>query len=187
MKLKIEKKRLGMGFVEIMIAVLVVTGCAIPVIYMLTSSRTETSKAINYLRAMELANEVIEWATAAEFSQVDAGSLSAFCGSISEIHGSDLQTVGVATAEPDHQTWKSDGLMANNMKYSEQYNTGFFYREVEVENVDDSYLQTDLLKKLKVRVKWSEGERPANLNISDNRTRQVELSVLILNEKNLSL
>lgn len=187
MKFTPADKRLGIGFVEIMIAVLVVTACAVPVIYMLTSSRTETSKAINYLRAMELANEVIEWAAAAEFSKVDAGSISAFCGSLSEAHGTGLETIKVATAEPENQVWKADGLMSNNMKYSEQYNTGFFYREVEVENVSDSYFQPDLLKKLTVRVKWSEGERPANLNISDNRTRQVELSVLLLNEKNLRL
>ncbi len=179
--------RRGMGFVEVMIAVLVVTASAIPIIYMVTSSRTETSRAINYLRAMELANEVIEWAGAAEFSLIDESSLAAFCGSISEEASGGLKTAVLATADPENPAWLADSLMSGDLQYSDQYNTGFFYREVEVTEVNESYLQQNLLKKLTVRVKWSEGERPANLNLSDNRTRQVELSVLLLNEKNLQL
>jgi hypothetical protein len=42
------------------------------------------------------------------------------------------------------------------------------------------------LKKVTVTVKWSEGHRPANLNIPDDRSRQVQLSVLILNDQQLS-
>lgn len=179
-------KRRGLSFVEIMIAVLVVTGCAIPILYVVSSSRTETSRAINYLRAMELANEVIEWAGAAEFSAVDEAAISAFCGSISEETSAGLNTVKVAATDPENQTWKADDLMSDDLQYSDQYNTGFFFREVEVTEVNESYLQTNLLKKLTVRVKWNEAERPANLNLSD-RTRQVELSVLLLNEKNLQL
>ena len=179
-------RRYGISFVEVLIAVLIVTACAIPVIYMLTSSRTETSRAINYLRAMELANEVIEWAGAVEYSAIDESALSAFCGSISEEQSGGIKTVKVATVEPENKTWKNDELMVDDLQYSDQYNTGFFFREVEISDVNDSYFQNNLLKKLTVRVKWSEGERPANLNLSD-RTRQVELSVLLLNEKNLQL
>lgn len=175
-----------MGFVEIMIAVLVVTASAIPVIYMVTSSRTETSKAINYLRAVELANEVLEWASLAEFSQLDETTFSAFCGSLAEESSGMLIPANLALVEPENQVWKADSLMAGNLGYSEQYNNAFFYREVKITDVGDTYLQPDLLKKVTVTVKWSEAHRPANLNLPDDRTRQVELSVLLLNEKNLN-
>ncbi|MDD3147097.1 MAG: hypothetical protein PHD82_07330 [Candidatus Riflebacteria bacterium] len=181
------KNHVGMGFVEVMIAVLVVTASAIPIIYMVTSSRTETSRAINYLRAVELANEVIECASAAEFSQVTPTTLSGFRGSISEEFSAGLKTVAVDTVDPENQSWKADSLMAMDLHYSEQYNTAFFFREFELTDINESYLRPGMLKKLTVRVKWSEGERPANLNVPENRTRQVELSVLLLNEKNLQL
>ena len=181
----LKLSRRAMGFVEVLIAVLVVSACAVPVIYMVTSSRTDTSKAIHYLRAVELANEVIEWASVAEFSQIDESTLSAFCGSMVEESGT-LAPVKVAVGSPSHPNWNKDGLMAESLQYSEQYNNAWFFREVEVSEVNDSYLLSGLLKKVTVRVKWSEAHRPANINLPDDRNRQVELSVLLLNDKNLA-
>ena len=178
--------RMGMGFVEVLIAVLVVSACAVPVIFMVTSSRTDTSKAIHYLRAVELANEVIEWASLAEFSQIDDSIFSAFCGSMVEESGGGLTPVKVAVSPTTHPVWSKDALMAGALQYSEQYNNAWFFREVEISEVNDSYLQPGLLKKVTVRVKWSEAHRPANINLSDDRNRQVELSVLLLNDKNLT-
>ena len=178
--------RMGMGFVEVLIAVLVVSACAVPVIYMVTSSRTDTSKAIHYLRAVELANEVIEWASLAEFSQIDDSTFSAFCGSMVEESGGGLTPVKLAVSPTTHPVWSKDALMAGALQYSEQYNNAWFFREVEISEVNDSYLQPGLLKKVTVRVKWSEAHRPANINLSDDRNRQVELSVLLLNDKNLT-
>lgn len=179
-------KAAGLGLVEVLIAVLVVSACAVPVVYMVTSARTDTTKAINYLRAMELANEVIEWASVAKFNKVNAAYFSAFAGPLAEESGTNLNPVPIAVTEPENSVWSSDGLTANNLSYSEQYNNAFFYREIEIENVSDSYIRPDLIKKVTVTVKWSEGRRPANINLPDDRTRQVQLSVLILNDENLS-
>lgn len=186
MKLKNINWRRAMGFVEVLIAVLVVTACAVPVIYMVTSSRTETSKAINYLRAVELANEVLEWASLAEFSQLDESTFAAFCGSLTEESSGNLIPANLAVTTPENLVWKADSLMTGNLSYSEQYSNAYFYREVAITDVGDSYLQDGLLKKVTVTVKWSEAHRPANLNVADDRTRQVELSALLLNEKNLN-
>lgn len=174
-----------MGFVEIIIAVLVVTASAIPVIYMVTSSRTDTTRAINYLRAMELANEVIEWASVANFSKLDAGDFSAFTGSLVADESGSLKPVSVAVSAPENPIWKNDSLMADSLNYSEQYGNAYFFREVKIENVTESYIKSGLLKKMVVTVKWSEGKTPANFNVGDDRSRQVELSVLILNDDNL--
>jgi len=177
--------RSGIGFVEIIIAVLVVTASAIPVIYMVTSSRTDTTRAINYLRAMELANEVIEWASVARFSQLDSGSFSAFTGSLVEYDSGNLRPVKVAVSSTENPVWKNDNLMADSLDYSEQYGNAYFFREVRIEDVNESYIKPELLKKMVVTVKWSEAKTPANLNLAEDRSRQVELSVLILNDENL--
>lgn len=175
----------GLGFVEIVIAVLVISACAVPVVYMVTSSRTDTTKAINYLRAVELANEVIEWASVAEFSKLDAITFAALTRSlVDETSGNDLP-VSLAVVAPNNQVWKADNLMAGNLTYSEQYGHAYFFREVEITDINDSYLQPDLLKKVTVRVKWSEAHRPVNISLPGDRSRQVELSVLLLNDNTL--
>ncbi|GAB1355508.1 hypothetical protein MASR1M12_42520 [Erysipelotrichia bacterium] len=184
LKPKLHSRR-AMGFVEVLIAVLVVAACAVPVVYMVTSSRTETSKAIHYLRAVELANEVIEWASVTEFSQLDNNAFSSVRGPLVEEDGAGFAPMKVLLAAPAHPVWNKDGLMASVLQYSEQYNNAWFFREVEISDVSSGYLQNDMLKKVTVRVKWSEAHRPANPNLPHDRNRQVEMSVLLLNDKNL--
>lgn len=178
--------RTGFGLVEVLIAVFVVAACAVPVVYMVTSARTDTTKAINYLRAMELANEVIEWASVAQFNKVDSAYFSTYRGPLAEEQGTDLNPISIDVTDPSNQVWANDNLTTDSLAYSEQYNNAFFFREIKIENVSDSYILPELLKKVTVTVKWSEGVRPANINIPDDRTRQVQLSVLILNDENLN-
>lgn len=180
-----RKRAAGMGFVEVLIAVLVISGCAIPVIYMVTSSRTDTSKAINYLRAVELANEAIEWASVSKFDDVVESTFSALAGPITEVSTTGLKAIDVAVGPPENTVWSADGLAADKLTYSEQYNKAYFYRKIEIEDVSDSYVKPDLLKKVVVTVLWSEGYTPANPNLPDDRSRQVQLSVLISNDQNL--
>ncbi len=181
-----KKLRVGFGLVEVLIAVFIVAACAIPVVYMVTSARTDTTKAINYLRAMELANEVIEWASVAQFNKVNGADFSAYSGPLAVEQGADLKPISIDVASPKNQIWDSDNLTSDSLSYSEQYNNAFFFREIKIEDVSDSYILPELLKKVTVTVKWSEGHRPANVNLADERTRQVQLSVLILNDENLN-
>lgn len=186
MSLSLRKSRIGLSLVEVLIAVLVVAACAVPVVYMVTSARTDTSKAINYLRAMELANEAIEWASVARFSKVDSSVFSGLAGPITEADGSGLKPANIAVAAPANQVWSADDLTASALQYSEQYNNAFFFREIEIKDVSSPLVSPGLLKKVTVTVKWSEGYRPANPNLPGDRSRQVQLAVLILNDENLN-
>jgi len=183
-------KRAGFGFVEIIIAVSVIAACAVPVFYMVNTTRTDTTKAINYLRAMELANEVIEWASASIVEAPDGSlpplsvRLSALNTSLINDMSGGLIPVEVPVEPPDNPEWA--GFTLNRLSYSEQYNNAFFYREVTVEPVNRSYFESDLLQKVTVTVKWAEGRRPASLNLPGDRDRQIELSFLVLNEHHLA-
>ncbi|GAB4270119.1 MAG: hypothetical protein Kow0029_06670 [Candidatus Rifleibacteriota bacterium] len=181
-----KKCKAGLGFVEVLIAVIVISACAIPIIYMVTGARADTSKAINYLRAMELANEAIEWASVTPFENVTEATMAAFSGPITEDVGGALQSAKIAVDSPENKVWENDNFTVSSLKYSQQYDKAFFYREIQVEDISDSYVAANLLKKVTVKVKWSEGYRPANINLPDDRSRQVQLSILLLNDQNLS-
>lgn len=174
----------GFSFVEVLVAVVIIAACAVPVVYMVTSARTDTSKAINYLRAMELANEVIEWAQISRFGMVDEGVFSGITGPVTLDDGGTLKAAKIAVGPSDYESWNTDNLIANELQYSEQYNNAFFYRNVKIEDITDSIISDNMLKKVVVTVKWCEGTRPPNPNIDEGRTRQVQLSVLLLNEHN---
>ncbi|HAE38831.1 MAG TPA: hypothetical protein DCG57_09360 [Candidatus Riflebacteria bacterium] len=175
----------GLSFVEVLVAVLIVAVSSIPVLYMVTSSRTDTSKAINYLRAVELANEVIEWAQAVNFEDLDESKFSAFVGSLADDSTGQIMPVPVGVATPENTNWSS-GLAANNLKYSEQYGIAYFYRVVKFEDIPGSgNLNAGMLKKMTVFVKWNEAAVPSSLH-SPDRDRQVELSVLLINDKNMN-
>ncbi|MGM0600463.1 MAG: hypothetical protein ACQETH_11695, partial [Candidatus Rifleibacteriota bacterium] len=131
------------------------------------------------------ANEAIEWVSSARYDQINPTTLAALSETLSNDTTGVLEPVEIAVNDPANSVWQADDFMAEELKYSEQYNNAFFYRELEVESVESSYLNSDLLKKVTVTVKWSEGKRPSNLNVSDNRNRQVQLSVLVLNDRNL--
>lgn len=173
----------GFSFVEVLIAILIVTACTVPIIYMVTSSRTDTSKAINYLRAVELANETIEWAQATKFEDLTNQYFSGVSGSLVNISGSGLTPEVILTAEPTNKVWKDDNLMASNLSYSDQYNKAFFWREVDINNVSASHFSNGMIKKVTVTIKWNEGTKPVITN--NTRTRQIEMSVFILNDQNL--
>lgn len=185
-----QHRHAGFGFVEIIIAVSLVAACAVPVFYMVNTTRTDTTKAINYLRAMELANEVIEWASASVVETTDGSlpplsvRLSALNTSLINDMAGGLVPVEVAVEAPENPEWR--GFALDKLSYSEQYNNAFFYREVTVAPVDRSYFESDLLQKVTVTVKWCEGRRPASLNVPGDRDRQIELSFLVLNEHHLA-
>jgi len=178
--------RQGISFVEVLVAVLIVAACAVPVVYMVTSSRTDTSKAINYLRAVELANEVIEWAQAVKFEDLESVGFSTYVGTLADDSTGSITPMPVGAAAPENPNWVSGNFASNDLKYSEQYGNAFFYREVEFEDVTGvGYLNDGMMKKMTVRVKWNEGSLPASL-YNPERDRQVELSVLLLNDANMN-
>jgi hypothetical protein len=184
MKGSLLKNKKALGLMEIVIAISLVVMAGIPILKLVFGSRNETTSAINYLRAMELADETLEWASITKFSELD--NLTSFSGSIVVDGGSGFTTEEVHTSPVEYENWKSSGLFVDKPKYSEDYINAFFYRIIDVEDVKSDAIQKDMLKKVTVTIKWSEGKRPTNLS-SDcpERNRQVQLSILVINDENL--
>ncbi|KAF1080083.1 MAG: hypothetical protein GQF41_3550 [Candidatus Rifleibacterium amylolyticum] len=181
-----DSVRSGIGFVEVLVAVLIAAVSAVPVVYMVSSSRTDTSKAINYLRAVELANEVIEWAQGVDFDDLDSVTFSTYVGTLADDSTGAITPMPVGAAVPPNPYWASGNFSADSLKYSEQYGNAFFFREVEFEDVTGSMNFSDgMIKRMTVRVKWNEGSAPSSVYNSE-RDRQVELSVLLLNDANMN-
>lgn len=180
-------RRKGLGLIEVVIALVIAVAAGIPILRMVMGSRTETSSSVNYLRAVELADEALEWASVSQFSEVD--KLKNLSGSIIEDGGSGMTTCRINIKEAGYQSWKDSEIFKTELSYSPQYTTAFFYREIEVEPVEpDSeapYISKNLLKKVTVTVKWCEGYKPSNLNLPSDRNRQVQLSMLVINDENL--
>jgi len=179
--------RVGFGFVEIIVATLIAAVCSIPIIMMVSSSRADTSKAINYLRALELANEALEWATiATDTDHLDMNLRS--CGG-SLIVDTGLGVPGAArvdAVDPVNGKWISDGIITKDIGYSDQYNTAFFLRNISVKPVT-SGIGAGHLSEVTVEVKWNEGRAPANpIDPSGERMRMITLKTLIVHDNQLA-
>lgn len=180
-------KRIAMTFAEIMVAVAIVAGAAFPIYYLTNSSRKETTRAINYLRAVELANEVLEWASVSKYEELTEANMAAFTGLMTNVAGDSISSIVLPTTIPSNDIWKNDNLLVDSLFYSEQYAHLYFYRDVKVEEVADvDYIKPNMVKKVSVTVSWSEANRPQNLNNPSDRNRKLTLSVLILNDKTLT-
>lgn len=169
--------RRGFGFVEIAVAAVVIGVCAVPILWLVSSSRVETSKAINYLRAMELGNEAIEWATVIPFKDKAGNDLSRLSSAYTEsLSNNRLIRVG------SNPAWTQVPL-ANDVAYSEQYEPAFFYREIKVTDVPEMSLR-GFLKKITVIISWNEGKVPANPSVNPgDRMRKITLSTLVFNDR----
>ncbi len=174
----------GFSLAEIVIAVVIAVMAGIPILKMVTTSRTETSSSINYFRAMELANEPIEWANVTKFSELE--NLQSLSESIVIDNGSSMDTRKVMTVEPEYKSWLESKQFNTDISYSDQYIHSYFYRIIEVQEIkENANIKDNLLKKVTVTVKWIEGKKPSNIDVDSNRTRQIQLSVLVINDENL--
>jgi hypothetical protein len=179
-----NKKR-ALGLTEIIIALAIVVAAGIPILRMVTKSRTETSSSVNYLRAMELADEAIEWASVSKFKDVD--NLKSLSGTIIEVNGSNIEPVSINTSEVTNEHWKGSEIFEKDLKYSDQYSRAYFYREISVEPITskNNDFEANLLKKVNVTVRWCEGYMPKNINLASDRNREIQLSILVINDDNL--
>ena len=178
-------KKKAFGLIEIIVALLIIVCAGIPIIKMVFQTQTETSSSVNYLRAMELADEVIEWANATKFKDLD--KLTSLSGSMVEVSDSGHGMIKINTSGTSNENWKSSGFFEENLKYSDKYCSAFFYRDIKVEPVTspNNTFESNLLKKVTVKIKWSEGRMPSNVNVDSERNREIQLSVLVINDDNL--
>ena len=172
----------GFTFAEIVVAVAIVTIVAVPVYYLLTNTKVGTAKAINYLRAMELANEVIEWANITPYEKLWDGIKSPFAQGYSDslvVAGTTPKATAIQVSA--NTGWKD---LATKLEYSEQYNSAFFYRKVEIKPVAGVPYQGYLLE-VTVTVSWNEGKAPAIITDPADRMRKITLSCLLMHERKM--
>ena len=185
----IFKNKKALSLVEIIIALVIAVFAGIPILIMVSSSRKETATSINYLRAMELANEAIEWVNVTKFEDLDNLN-NILEESIVQETDSELVPGQIIATDTEYKRWKGSNLLSKNLQYSEQYVNAYFYRTIEVTNIkgdDINNVKDNLLKKVTVTVKWSEGKKITNLNDdSSDRRHKIQLSVLVINDENLT-
>ena len=170
-------RRRGFSFAEIIVAIMVVTMLAVPLFYLVTSTRTDTSKAINYLRAMELANEIIEWANVIPFNKIM--TLENAGGTLVEDLGGTMSSVKIPVQ--NNGMWSN---LATELQYSNQYPVAFFYRTIDVSSITENVPWRDYVAKVTVTVSWNEGKKPDVLD-SPDRMRKITLYSLVFNDRRL--
>ncbi len=169
----IKYKKKAFTVTEIVLATAIFTAAFIAIIMLLSSSRTETTKSRNYLRALELAQEAIDWVNSVPFKEVKDENLELLRGNLVNGQIATNNNAQNSIAEP---------------KYPDEYSNAFFYRTVTID--DDDVFNGDIkrfLKKITVGVYWNEGTVPKNLETTENgvpnRTRKLELSTIIFNDE----
>lgn len=65
----------GFALGEVVVAVFILSMCMVPILMLMTGTRTDTSRAVHRLRSMELINETTDWLTICPYD-----NLSTFAG-----------------------------------------------------------------------------------------------------------
>ena len=170
------KNKKGYSLAEVVIATVIFAGIFTGLILLTTSSRTETSKSINYLRALQLAQEAIEIINSSPFEKVTDSNLSFLSGSLI-----------------DPATNKSVKILAGNnakntiseFNYPDDYTKCYYYRTIKINDLS-SIPNNRFLKKITVGVYWNEGKIPNKLESTSgepDRMRKLELSTIVFDEK----
>jgi len=167
----------GVSLVEITVAILIAAVISVPVLMLMTTSREETCKAVNYLRALEIAHETIEWINATPLNATTISELLNSEGSLIIANGANLDTVPYPVG--NNAKW----VDLKSIKYPEQYAKAYFFRKIEIEPVSEASVDyRDYLYKVVVTIFWNEGKVPPNLKDGD-RQKKVVLSTLIADER----
>jgi len=127
---------------EIMVATTIMLVCLIPILYLLTSTRTETSKTVHRLRVMELVHESVDWIHSCPYGSLEA---------LANVVNGDVAGVPIT----GNENVKLDPFLAQTpaeMAYSKEY--GPMKRTIDITPVTGS---NDWLKKASIRIDWTEG------------------------------
>lgn len=172
--IKLNKR--GFTITEIVIAVVIFVSVFVGLILMSTSTRTETSKSINYLRALQLAQEAVDWINAAPFSEVTDSNLAFLRGSL--VDPSTGESVKLPVGENEKKS-------ISETKYPKDYSKCYYYRTVKIDDIGE-IPNSRFLKKVTVGIYWNEGKKPKSIESTSkepDRMRKLFLSTVIFNNK----
>lgn len=176
MSLKI-KGRKGFTITEIIVATAVFVVLFSAIMWMSTSSRAESSKSINYLRALELAQEGIDWVNSTPFGDVTDSNLSFLHGSLVD------PSTGDSIKMPVAENAKNS---VSETKYPQDYSKCYFYRTVKIEELNSSVPYGRFLKKVTIGIYWNEGKTPKKIEAASgepDRMRKLYMSTIIFDDK----
>ncbi|MBU1106044.1 MAG: hypothetical protein KKB51_05190 [Candidatus Riflebacteria bacterium] len=174
-----EHKKLscrGFSFVEIVIATGVAAALFGTLIWFITSTRIETSKSVNYLRALQLAQETIDWLHATPADRLTPEILQIFDGSLVNPQSGKSEKIA---------TCKKDNNDAPQLNYPEEYCAAWFYRKVTLEKLDQKLPGARFLRKATVQIFWNEGKQPTKLEPlsgEPDRMRKISMSAVLFDE-----
>lgn len=169
--------RRAFSFVEIIIAFTVAAVFFGGILHFITATRSETSKAERYLRALQIAQETIELAQSTPFEELTGSKMQVFEGSL----------VNPQTKRSVNLPFHADSPWQPQTKgYSDQYTKAYYYRKVKVDQVDPSTPNARFLRMVTVEVYWNENQVPASLETvagTPDRMRKLALSAIVFDEK----
>lgn len=172
---RLRHSRKAFSLVEIIIAAGISIIFFSGLVYLATTTRAETSKAGNYLRALQIAQETIELLQAMSSDSLRGNNIQIFEGSLVNPHNGKMITIPVNHQSP----WKPE-----TQNYPEQYENAWFYRRIRIDKVTGGSAAR-FLKNLHVDVYWNEGKKPEkieSLGSEPDRMRKLTLSTLIFDE-----
>lgn len=170
-------KSAGFSLIEIVVAVGIAIFFFATIISLTSNTRVSITKATNYLRALELAQETIELLQSSPMGDLMQNKIQIFAGSLVDPHTKKSIPIPMHSDSP----WKPKLL-----SYPEQYDSAWFYRKVKIEPVAASYLNSRFIKKASVDIYWNESKTPTSietLGAEPDRMRKLSLSTLLFDEK----
>jgi len=171
------RKTHAFSFVEIIVAFAVSAVIFGGLIFFATTTRKETSKAENYLRALQIAQETIELAQSTPIEELTQSKMQIFEGSLVNPQTGKSVSLPFNTAS----AWKP-----KNGMYPEQYNKAYYYRKVKIEPVESSHPNARFMRKVIVEIFWNEGKIPEKIDSIGNdpdRMRKLSLAALVFDER----
>ena len=171
----------ALSFPEIVVAIFVFSVLATPLYMLLSNTKTDTAKAIHFFRAMELAQEAIEWAQITTVDKDYKKKIENYSGSIVVEDGKSFKPARINTQS--NKLYGNQLLTSNEVEYSSQYLPPFFFRTIEVKDLSSSSIAGNFLKKVVVTVYWNDGKKAKNLHVPDGREKKVVLETLIFDGK----
>lgn len=168
--------RNAFSFVEVIVAFAVGVIFFGGLIYFASTTRAETSKAENYLRALQIAQETIELAQSTPVEELTQRKMQIFEGSLVNPQAGKSVVLPFHAASP----WQPQ-----TRGYPEQYTKSYFYRTIKIEPVETSQPNARFMRKVIVNIFWNEGRVPGKIDSigSDpDRMRKLSLAAVVFDE-----
>lgn len=167
----------GFSLVEVVVAFAISLVCFGGLIYFAASTRAETSKAENYLRALQIAQETIELIQSTPFEELTPAKLQMFEGSLVN------PATGKSVPLPAHP---AAAWQPADKTYPDQYTNAYFYRKIKMKPAESGIPNSRFLKQVIVEVFWNEGKKPDKIEAiggDPERMRKLSLPAVAFNER----